>query len=114
MAVISRKRIFLILFLICTGAIFYYQTSHPRFTTQKWLEMKGSDRVAIARDFMRNHYKDGMTVVELKEKLGEPDENMGRGLIVYNVGNDYIAYIVLSFDVSEDGMTSNPRIWQFD
>ncbi len=114
MAVVNRKRIFLILFLICMGAILYFQTSRSRFTTKRWLEMKGSDRVAIAKDFVRNHYKDGMTVLELKKMLGEPDENMGSGLIVYDVGENYISQIVLSFNVSEDATTSNPMVWQFD
>ena len=98
-----------VLFIFSLLSFFY----HKSFTTTKWRNSLPTKRKVLAESFLSDIYKEGMTVSQVKEYLGEPDFNgPTKDSMSYLIGLDSIEYIVLSFQIDNKGKTFSPTIWQ--
>ena len=62
-----------------------YHDNHTGFTTEKWVNYVGNDRQKILQDLRDRVQFVGMTTEEVKEKLGEPEEET-EAFLTYYVG----------------------------
>lgn len=60
-----------------------YHDNHVGFTTEKWVNYQGNDRQLIVQDLVDRTMFVGMTRAEVKEQLGEAEEETDAYLTYY-------------------------------
>ena len=62
-----------------------YHDNHTGFTTEKWVNAEGNERQLILQDLVDRTRFAGMKRAEVKELLGEADDE-AEGYLIYKVG----------------------------
>jgi hypothetical protein len=75
--------------------------SPTKFSPTVWKVIVEENREAMARDFIANHFRRGMSRAEVVALLGEP--NAGFQELHYVVGSDFIDYVVLWVELNTQG-----------
>jgi len=73
----ARDKVIVAVLVVLAIAVFVggrYHDNNTGFTTEKWVNAVGNDRQKILQDLRDRTMFVGMTVEEVKELLGEPDE----------------------------------------
>lgn len=73
----TRDKIIVVVLVIVALAVFFggrYRDNHTHFTTEKWVSAVGNDRQKIVQNLLDRTVFPGMTEAEVKELLGEPEE----------------------------------------
>ena len=84
----TRDKIVVAVLIIAAIAVFFggrYRDNHAHFTTEKWVEAVGNDRQKIVQNLLDRTVFPGMTTAELKELLGEPEEET-EAFLTYHLG----------------------------
>ena len=77
----TRDKIIVVVLVIVALAVFFggrYRDNHTHFTTEKWVSAVGNDRQKIVQNLLDRTVFPGMTEAEVKELLGEPEEEAER------------------------------------
>ena len=115
----ARDKIIVAILVILAIAVFVggrYHDNNTGFTTEKWVNAVGNDRQKILQDLRDRTQFVGMTTEEVKELLGEPEEETGT-FLNYVVGipqgllgtkaDAETEYFLLSL---EDGMVTETKV----
>lgn len=73
----ARDKVIVVVLVVLAIAVFVggrHHDNNTSFTTEKWVNAIGNDRQKILQDLRDRTQFVGMTVEEVKELLGEPDE----------------------------------------
>lgn len=82
----TRDKIIVVVLVIVALAVFFggrYRDNHTHFTTEKWVSAVGNDRQKIVQNLLDRTVFPGMTEAEVKELLGEPEEEADIFLTYY-------------------------------
>ena len=82
----TRDKIIVVVLVIVALAVFFggrYRDNHTHFTTEKWVSAVGNDRQKIVQNLLDRTVFPGMTKAEVKELLGEPEEETDTFLTYY-------------------------------
>ena len=82
----TRDKIIVVVLVIVALAVFFggrYRDNHTHFTTEKWVSAVGNDRQKIVQNLLDRTVFPGMTEAEVKELLGEPEEEADTFLTYY-------------------------------
>ncbi len=82
-----------------------------QFSANAWRNTPEDKREAMAKDFIANHFRKGMTRAELIALLGTSDPGFPQEL-QYIVGTAMIDYRVLWVRLDEDGKAVSATIYQ--
>lgn len=83
-----RDKIVVAVLILAAVAVFFggrYRDNHAHFTTEKWVEAVGNDRQKIVQNLLDRTVFRGMETAELKELLGEPEEET-EAFLIYHLG----------------------------
>ena len=118
----TRDKIIVVVLVIVALAVFFggrYRDNHTHFTTEKWVSAVGNDRQKIVQNLLDRTVFPGMTKAEVKELLGEPEEETDTFLTYYlgipqgifgtSVDGEK-EYLLISLDA--DGKTTAARFCQ--
>lgn len=73
----------LVVLAVIVFAVGRYQDSHTGFTTEKWIAYEGNSRQLMLQDLIDRTRFVGMTRAEVKELLGEAEEETDSFLVYY-------------------------------
>lgn len=89
--------------LLATLAVVYRTyIASEKFSPTIWRMLAEGSREAMARDFVANHFRSGMSRDEVIALLGEPSTGFPQEL-QYVVGSAFIDYVVLWVVIDEHG-----------
>ena len=82
-----------------------------KFSATAWQRAPWDKREPMAKDFIANHFRTGMTRAEVVALLGNPDPGFPQEL-QYKVGSVMIDYRVLWVELDADGKAVSAKIYQ--